>query len=144
MKMYSGFEYLLIDTANAFGLDKKLFEERIQWGRDNLDQLETLYPQADSKNLYAKAVLAIRKAQAHVPTGHMVGVDAICSGAQMMSVLTGCVEGCKATGLIDMGVRPDAYTSVTNAMQGLLGNLLSVSRQDAKDAVMTLNKGVTA
>ena len=28
---YTGFEYLLIDCANAYGLDKLLFEDRIQW-----------------------------------------------------------------------------------------------------------------
>lgn len=144
IKFYTGFEYLLIDAANAYGLDKKVFEERIQWGRDNLDKLESLYDTSDSPSLFIKAVLAIRKAQAHKPTGHMVGMDGVCSGMQMMSILTGCVKGCEATGLVGKGRRPDAYTSVTKAMQELLGSEVKASRDDAKTAVMTLNKGVTA
>ena len=80
MKMYSGFEYLLIDLANAYGHDKLLFDERIQWARDNMDQLEALADQAETKPLYIKALMAIRKAQAGLPTGHMVGVDGCCTG----------------------------------------------------------------
>jgi len=89
-KSYTGFQYLLIDAANNFGpdqnagdnisLDKKIFEDRIQWALDNLGQLEQLASQADSKPLYIKAVMAIRKAQKHLPTGHIVAMDASCSG----------------------------------------------------------------
>ena len=93
MKMYSGWNWLLIDAANNHGLDKLRFKERIQWAMDNLPNLEQLYTDriaaeqnlpADKKwkeaPLYAKAVMAIRKAQQGIPTGHMVGVDATCSG----------------------------------------------------------------
>ena len=59
-----------------------------------------------------------------------------------MSALTGCTAGAKATGLIDTGTRPDAYTLVTNEMNRLLqaeGRAsITVSRADAKRAVMTL------
>lgn len=80
MIRYTGFEYLLIDAANSFGLDKLLFEERIQWGRTNLDQLESLTSQAESAYLFMKTVAAIRKAQLRIPTGHLVALDACCSG----------------------------------------------------------------
>ena len=80
MKTFTGFEYLLIDCANHFGLDKMLFEDRIQWARDNLDQLESLTGKAESAYLFMKTVAAIRKAQLKVPTGHLVALDAVCSG----------------------------------------------------------------
>ena len=80
MDYYTGFEYLLIDAANQYGLDKKLFGERIQWARDNMDVLESHVNDADTPALYLKAVQAIRKAQQGVPTGHLVGMDACCSG----------------------------------------------------------------
>ena len=66
MQLFTGFQYLLIDAANQFGLDKLLFEERIQWAMDNLANLEALTDQAEAKTkpLYVKAVQAIRKAQA--------------------------------------------------------------------------------
>lgn len=139
MKFYSGFEYLLIDLANAFGLDKLLFDERIQWAKDNMDQLEALADQAETKPLYIKALMAIRKAQAGLPTGHMVGVDGCCSGIQVMSVLTGCVEGAKSTGLIIPNHRADAYTATTVIMNEILGAGagVTVSRKDAKQSLMT-------
>lgn len=140
MNLFTGFQYLLIDAANQFGLDKLLFEERIQWGMDNLADLEALADQAEAKTkpLYVKAVQAIRKAQAGIPTGHLVGFDASCSGIQVMSALTGCYAGAHATGLVDPNVRADAYTAVTNAMNEVLGGVgVNVPRAKAKEATMT-------
>ena len=140
MQKFTGYQYLLIDVANAYGHDKLVFEDRIKWTEDNLKQLESLADKADSKPLFMKAVMAIRKAQKGVATGHLVGFDAVCSGVQIMSALTGCEAGAAATGLIDTGERPDAYTSTTKVMNGLLasqGISLNVSRPDAKAALMT-------
>jgi hypothetical protein len=136
---YTAWQYLLIDAANQFGLDKLTFEQRIEWATKMLADLETLAQDAPKKTLplYIKAVMAIRKAQQGIPTGHMVGLDAICSGMQVMSALTGCIDGAKATGLVDTGVRPDAYTAVTTEMKSILGAAVDVSRDDAKNAVMT-------
>lgn len=144
MKMYSGFEYLLIDLANAYGHDKLLFDERIQWARDNMDQLEALVDQAETKPLYIKALMAIRKAQAGLPTGHMVGVDGCCSGIQVMSVLTGCVAGATSTGLITPNKRADAYSETTKIMNEILSGMgasVSVTRKEAKQALMTVMYG---
>ena len=137
MTFYSGFEYLLIDAATQFGHDKLTFEERIAWATGALPVLEQLIDDAETKPLYIKAVQAIRKAQQGLPTGHLVGVDGTCSGIQMMSVLTGCEAGARATGLVDPNVRADAYTACTEAMNVILGGGLVVSRSDAKAALMT-------
>lgn len=137
MKFYTGWQYLLIDAANQFGLDKRVFEDRIEWATDNLHQLEALADQAETKPLFLKAVMAIRKAQKGIPTGHLVGLDATCSGVQVMSALTGCVAGAESTGMIDPDVRADAYSKVTHTMQGILGDKVDVSRADAKRATMT-------
>lgn len=137
MNFYSGFQYLLIDAATQFGHDKLTFEERIAWATGALPVLEQLIDEAETKPLYIKAVQAIRKAQQGLPTGHLVGVDGTCSGIQMMSVLTGCEAGARATGLVDPNVRADAYTACTEAMNVILGGGLVVSRSDAKAALMT-------
>jgi hypothetical protein len=139
MKTFTGWQWLLIDAANQFGHDKWVFEDRIKWAEDNLNDLEALAPMADKKHLplYLKAVQAIRKAQQGVPTGHMVGLDACCSGIQIMSVLTGCVNGARATGLVDPNRRADAYSDCTTEMQNLLGSAVNVARDDAKKALMT-------
>lgn len=137
MKFYTGWEYLLIDAATQFGHDKMTFEDRIKWSETHLQDLETMADQAETKPLYQKAVMAIRKAQQGIPTGHLVGVDGCCSGIQMMSVLTGCIDGARATGLVDPDVRADAYSTCTTAMNEILGSTLQVSRSDAKQALMT-------
>src|SRR5690606_8970668 len=121
METFTGWQYLLIDAANQFGLDKKLFGERIEWAEANLHQLESLADQAETQPLYIKAVMAIRKAQQGIATGHLVGLDACCSGIQIMSAITGCEAGARATGLIDPNVRADAYTFTTQTMQDILG-----------------------
>lgn len=141
MQLFSGWEYLLIDAANQFGMDKELFEDRIEWVTDNMDNLEEFASEADEQPLYEKAVMAIRKAQAGIPTGHMVGFDAVCSGMQIMSVLTGCVSGADATGLVDPDRRADAYTDCTRLMGKIMGTLLSNGRADVKQAVMTVLYG---
>lgn len=137
MKNYTGFQWLLIDAANQFGYDKMTFEKRIEWATDKLAILESFADEAEYRPLYVKAVMAIRKAQQGLPTGHLVGVDSVCSGIQIMSVLTGCVSGATATGCVDPDVRADAYTTVTKAMESALGGTIDISRDDAKRAVMT-------
>jgi len=145
MQKFTGFQYLLIDAANQFGHDKLLFGERIKWAEDNLEKLEDLIPQADNPYLYQKAVMAIRKAQQGIPTGHLVGFDATCSGIQVMSVLTGCKAGAEATGLVNPNVRADAYTKVTQMMNQILGGVgVSVERSQAKQALMTAFYGSKA
>lgn len=144
MNTYTGFEYLLIDCANAFGLDKLLFEARIQWAQDNLHQLEDLTEQADVKPLFIKATQAIRKAQNHQPTGHLVAMDAVCSGMQIMSAITGCESGARATGMVDPDRRADAYTETTAVMAGILGEAVEVPRADVKQSVMTVLYGSKA
>lgn len=144
MKNYSGWEWLLIDAANQGYDDKKTFEERIEWATQNLDRLEEIAQekgQWKERPLYLKAVQAIRKAQQGIATGHMVGVDAACSGIQVMSALTGCVNGARATGMVDPDRRADAYGEVTGVMNKILAGGFTVPRKDAKQAVMTTMYG---
>ncbi len=141
MQTFTGYQYLLIDCANQFGKDKDLFDVRIQWATDNMPLLENLTEQADEPALFAKAVQAIRKAQHGLPTGHMVGFDAVCSGMQIMSAITGCEAGANATGLVDPNRRADAYTDCTTLMGRILGVTLTNARDDVKQSVMTVLYG---
>lgn len=80
MQQFSGFQYLLIDAANNWGKDKDLFEDRIQWAEQHLDHLESMAKDAENFPRFMKSVMAIRKAQRGIATGHLVGFDACCSG----------------------------------------------------------------
>ena len=140
MNTFSGYEYLMIDVSNQWGNDKLVFEDRIQWVHEHMDELEALADQAETKPLYVKAVMALRKAQQGIPTGHLVGLDACCSGIQVMSVLTGCIDGARSTGMVDPNVRADAYSLCTEAMNNILvmeGLSMDIERKDAKRALMT-------
>lgn len=137
MQTFTGFQYLLIDIANQFGHDKLTFDKRIEWAMQNLSELESLTDKADTKPLYIKAVMALRKAQQGLPTGHLVGFDGVCSGVQIMSAMTGCIAGATSTGMVDPNVRADAYSKTTEVMSSILGGGFHVDRADAKQALMT-------
>lgn len=79
-KEYSPIQYLAIDIANNYGLDKLTYEERIQWVKTNINRLEDLAPEAEEYHLYIKGVNALRQTQRGEPTGHTVALDAVCSG----------------------------------------------------------------
>jgi hypothetical protein len=125
-------------------MDKKLFEERVQWVKDNFNRLLFLQTSKKERPLYLKAVNALYRACKGEAIGHMVGLDATCSGMSIMSVVTKCHKGCLATNLIDPDSRNDAYTMVTNAAGDMLDGDLIVTRQDAKDATMTTLYGSQA
>lgn len=137
MKQFTPMQYLAIDVANHFGLDKQNYEDRIAWVKTNIDSLESFTDVADEPLLYSKAVKALRDTQQGIATGHTVAFDSACSGLQLMSVMTNCIKGCTLTGLIDPNNRMDAYTHLTQAVNKALGANLEVSRKEAKEAVMT-------
>ena len=143
MKTYTGFEYLAIDVANNYGEDKLEFEDRIKLvyshiENGTLDQLPN-DPKADKKTLplLKKSIMVVDRALRGLPSGYTIGMDATCSGMQILSALTGCVAGANATGLVDPDKRMDAYKVVTDVMNTMEGIRIRIQRKDAKEAVMT-------
>lgn len=151
-KLFNAIDYICIDIANCVGTqgsfrgDKELFEDRIQWVKDHYDSLEDFIDVAEDKPLYIKAVHALRETMLGNPIGHLVALDATCSGIQIMSAITGCVKGADATGLVSEK-RADAYTDVTREMNSILKlkgfTGIDVPRNDVKRAVMTSGYGST-
>lgn len=141
MKEFNPMQYMAIDIANHFGLDKLTYEDRIQWVKDNIGNLESQTKKAEEPQLYWKAVNAFRKAQNGEAIGHTVALDSVCSGLQIMSALMNCKSGAELTGLIDPDKRSDAYTEITEYMNILLKKDkikgVKVSRKDSKQAIMT-------
>jgi hypothetical protein len=141
MTKFTAWQWLLIDAATNFGLDKKTFEVRLQWAYDNLDKLETYFDNKwKERPLFIKAVMAIRKAQKGIPTGHMVGCDSSASGIQIMSAITGCITGATNTGLINPNERADIYSLATKTMNQILRSMnlaVDIPRDDMKQGLMT-------
>jgi len=147
MQTFTGFQYIKIDIANQYGLDKETFEDRILWVDDHMNELEALVTDASSSPQYIAAVMALRDAQLGVSSGHLVGLDACSSGIQVMGALMGCPVTCESTGLIDPTVRADIYTKVTDVMNVKLyqaGTSVAPDRADIKQALMTHFYGSTA
>ena len=144
MQTFTGIEYIKIAIANAYGLDKELFEDRINWVNTNIDVLDTLVHDADEPPLFMAGVIALKDTLAGRPTGFMVGLDACASGLQIMGAIMGCEDTCRNTGLIDPNVRADIYTTCTSVMNGLLGTNDSYPRKDVKQALMTYFYGSNA
>lgn len=139
MKEFNPMQYLAIDIANQFGLDKLNFEDRINWVKTNEKYLEDFQDKAEEPILYYKAVKALRDVQSGRPIGHTVALDACCSGLSIMSALMRCKSGAMLTGLIDPHNRKDAYTELTDALNAKLETSVKYPRKDSKRAVMTLN-----
>jgi hypothetical protein len=144
---FTGFEYVCIDIANQYGLDKELFDDRIQWTLVNINDLELIGEckgNWKAKPLYLKGIQTLRNIQCGYPTGSMVGLDATCSGIQIMSALTGCFKGGLITNLVDPKKRYDAYQEALEAMRVYVPGLDDKERQKLKDAVMTVFYGSIA
>ncbi|MCR5535812.1 MAG: hypothetical protein K6F05_00180 [Succinivibrio sp.] len=57
---FTGKEYLMMDVASMFGLDKRTWGERLNWFNAHEPELEKLVSQADEPNCYLAAVNAYR------------------------------------------------------------------------------------
>ena len=87
MQKFSGLAYIEIAIANAYGhgLDKKLWEERIEWATDYLEsgtKQENLdaCAEGDEPLLMRNAINAYYNAIEHKPTGFLMSLDATASG----------------------------------------------------------------
>ena len=142
MQTFNPLEYVMIDVANNFGLDKLNWQERIAWTALNIDDLESFIPEAENPILFSKAIRTLDSAIKKEPTGSLVSFDATTSGIQIMSALAGCRKGCEATNLIDTGVRRDVYGENAKQMSNYAG--WDVPRQMIKHPIMTHFYGSTA
>ena len=142
MKKYTPLEYIKIDIANQYGLDKEPFEQRIAWV-DSQKDLRSKMHAAEKPAQYIVAVMALEDALAGRPSGHLVGLDACASGIAILGLLTGCHVTAKNTGIIG-NERMDMYTECTKAINDLLDNNVVIPRSDVKSAQMTFFYGSKA
>lgn len=138
MNQYTPLQYILIAAANAYGLDKLTYEERIQAVREGLDPTK-----AEDPHAYYKYLTAYNQAIKGQPIHTPIYLDAVSSVLQIISCLGRDYKACKLTGLINTGNRPDPYTDVYNYVQRHLETDVKVTRTQVKDAVMQYVYGGT-
>ena len=89
MKLFTGLEYIMIDVANNYGLDKLSYEERLKWFKEtvtinkdstNQDILEFANTAQEAPALVFAGLQAYQKYLNNEPTGYMVAFDACSSG----------------------------------------------------------------
>jgi len=142
MQTFSGIDYLRIDVANQFGLDRLKWDDRLYWVDDNRPDLVKLSENAKTPMAFDKAVRALVCAENGEPTNHIMGLDATASGIQVMAAMSGCRSSAKAVNLIDTGNREDVYDSVGNEMTDLIGR--QIERDTIKKPIMTYFYGSRA
>jgi hypothetical protein len=137
MQTFTGREYLKIDIANNFGLDKEDWKIRLHWFNQNEHQLDHLVSQAKEPALFFAGINAYRDVQAGKPIGYMISLDATSSGLQLLAALTGDSVAAKLCNVVSTGHREDAYTGVYNHMLHRVQDTAKISRDQTKDAIMT-------
>jgi len=134
MQTFTGTEYLKIDIANHYGLDKQSWGTRIEWVNDQRN-LMLMASKADNPIRYKKSVRALIDTYQGKPTGHLMGLDATASGIQIMACLIGCTTTAKAVNLVDTGKREDVYQYMANTMTEL--GVSNLTKSVVKKPVMT-------
>ena len=133
----TGLEYLKIDIASNFGLDKKTWNERIDWYNQNESKLESLIKKADTPALFYAGMNAMKKAKAGEPSGYPISLDATSSGLQILACLTGDRKAAELCNVINTGKRQDAYTVIYHRMLDKIGGQVGViKRDDTKQAIL--------
>jgi hypothetical protein len=140
MQKFTGREYLLIDIASRYGMDRETWKDRLDWAEDNYHNLEYMNKPKEGI-LYRKAVRALRIVDQGKPTNHIMGLDATASGLQVMAALSGCHKTASEVNLINDGIRHDVYGSIGGYMGAQLSK--AFHRDEMKDPLMTTFYGST-
>lgn len=144
MQTFTGKEYIKIDVANNFGLDKEEWDTRIDWFDSNEDKLDSLVHHADEPALFYAGVMAWKDVKAGKPTGYAISLDGTSSGLQILSVLVRCRKSAETCNIVSTGKRMNAYNVVYKAMCEALSENQKAESSDVKQAIMTALYGSSA
>lgn len=134
----SGLRYLKIDIANCYGLDKKSYQERIDYVSGNtIEDLIQNEENADSMYEYRNAIEAyIEATELGKPVEHITYLDCTNQALQLYAVLTSCKDTAYLCNISSGNELTDAYGVLANAMNELSG-LDIFDRNNCKKALMT-------
>lgn len=141
---FTPIQYLKIDIANSYGLDKLSWNKRLEWFDANEPDLASLIDKAKEPALFFAGIKAYYSALKGEPIGYMISLDATASGLQILSVMTGDRKAAELCNVVDTDDRRNAYEIVYDEMCYRIGDTSKISLDDAKQAIMTSLYGSTA
>ena len=166
MQVFSGIDYIKLDLADHFGLDKANFDKRLSWVENFFDEKEI--KTKNTKQLFGiirdvqeqtelelenepKALGALLAWQDYLngrPSGYICNKDASASGLQLMSALMKCPIGLNNTGLLGLmdgtNERKDIYTLTYNEYNRIAEKAHVKTRKEIKKCMMTWAYGSKA
>lgn len=143
MQFFTPIQYIMIDIASNYGLDKETWETRLDWFKEHEANIESMVAEADEPALFFAGVQAYRKAQRGEEINYPISLDATASGAQILALLSGCERSAMLSNVIDSGDRLDYYTEITSMINKYAEGDVKITRQEAKDAIMPSFYGST-
>lgn len=151
MQLFSASEYLKIDIASNFGLDKRNWDDRIDWFDTTLGQLNHseeaflgLVKEADEPAMFRAGVKAYFKAMRGEVIHYPISLDATASGSQILSLLVNCEKSARLCNIVDTGNREDLYFNIYGAMCVRMEIPVTIDPKIVKSAIMTFLYGSTA
>lgn len=149
MQKFSSLEYLMIDIANNYGLDKLIWDKRIEWTKNNVHtsaDIQKHMNKADSPaQFYAGANEYLKYLEdPEYESGYGISLDSTSSGSQWLSVLTGDDASAKLCNVLNIGTRVDCYTAIYKKLEKIIGKNPLITRDKIKKAIMTVNYGSKA
>lgn len=150
MQQFTGIEYLKIDVANSFGLDKAKWCDRLSWFNENEHKLDDLVNEADSPAMFFAGIQAYRDAVAGKAIGYPISLDATASGLQILACITGDRLAAQLCNVVPVfgddaeALRIDGYTVIYERMVNTLGEAGQIERDDCKKGIMTSLYGSVA
>lgn len=143
MQTFTPLEYLKIDVASSFGLDKEDWDTRLNWFDEYEDKLESMRLEAEEPALFYAGLQAYKQAKLGKAIQYPISLDATASGAQILAILSGCERAALLSNVISSGHRLDFYTEITRFLNAATKTDVKVSRSDAKSAIMPSFYGST-
>ena len=160
MQLFSGIDYIKIDLADSFGLDKQNFADRINWVNNNftnnsvkglgskelLNQLRQVNlntgVECENEPKALASLISWRDYLDNKPSGYMSGKDGSSSGMQILSALAKCAVGLFNTGLLGFedsskNNRMDVYSTAYKRYIDITGSNHIIERGDIKKCLMT-------
>jgi hypothetical protein len=143
MQKFNALQYLKIDIASAYALDKLTWQQRIDWFDAHAAHMGEMATKAKEPAMFYAGCKAYNDAMAGKPSGYMISLDATSSGLQLLAALTGCRKSAELCNVVPVfgeeaeALRQDGYTVIYNEMLARTDEEAKITRDKTKEAIMT-------